>query len=119
MANHVSVICLMLSSAPKARLTRLISPLFVVFSKGGGYAYRLAPADAPLTEDTFRKQPLDFVGDSILRWDGDTSTQLEFNPEQKGWGTNQGTMPQGSMWRKVGRKMRRLAHAPGPRLLVC
>ena len=24
---------------------------------------------SPLTEDTFRKLPLDFVGNSLLRWD--------------------------------------------------
>ena len=35
---------------------------------GGGYAYRMAPADGPLTEETFGKMPLDFVGNSILRW---------------------------------------------------
>ena len=35
---------------------------------GGGYAYRMAPADGPLTEETFGKMPLDFVGNSILRY---------------------------------------------------
>ena len=29
---------------------------------GGGYSYRMAPADGPLTEATFGKMPLDFVG---------------------------------------------------------
>jgi len=61
---------------------------------GGGYAYRLAPADAPLTEETFRKLPLDMVGPSILRWGGDRSTQLEFN----GTRVSTGTVPEGSMW---------------------
>jgi hypothetical protein len=64
---------------------------------GGGYAYRLAPADAPLTEDEFRKMPLDFVGNSILRWDHNKSTQLEFNTTELGWETNKGTVPEGSM----------------------
>ena len=41
---------------------------------GGGYAYRLAPVDGPLTEEAFRKMPLDFVGNSILRWGGEKST---------------------------------------------
>ena len=72
----------------------------VMANHGGGYAYRLAPADAPLTEATFRKLPLDFSGNSALRWDGDLGTQLEFDPEAKGWQTSHGTMPQGSMWRK-------------------
>jgi hypothetical protein len=67
---------------------------------GGGYAYRLAPANAPLTEETFRKMPLDFVGNSILRWGGDKKTQLEFNSLERGWETNVGTMPPGSSWRK-------------------
>ena len=43
----------------------------VMANHGGGYAYRLAPADGrPLTEAEFRKIPLDFEGHSALRWDG-------------------------------------------------
>jgi hypothetical protein len=72
----------------------------VMANHGGGYAYRLAPADAPLTEETFRKMALDFVGNSILRWGGDKSTQIEFNSTERGWETNQGTVPSGSTWRK-------------------
>ena len=68
---------------------------------GGGYAYRMAPLDSPLDEAAFRKMPLDFVGNSILRWGGDTATQLEFSPAAKGWETSEGTVPAGSMWRKV------------------
>lgn len=68
----------------------------VMANHGGGYAYRLAPADAPLTEETFRKIPLDFVGKSALRWDGDASTQLEFDA----WQVEVGTVPQGSAFRK-------------------
>lgn len=68
---------------------------------GGGYAYRLAPADGPLTEEEFRKMPLDFAKGSTLRWGGDRSTDLNFSPEEKGWQTNQGTVPSGSMWRKM------------------
>jgi len=67
---------------------------------GGGYSYRLAPADSPLTEETFRKLPLDFDGDSILRWGGDTSTQVKFDSDARGWQTSSGTVPAGSMWRK-------------------
>ena len=67
---------------------------------GGGYAYRLAPADGPLTEESFRKTPLDFVGNSILRWGGDKATQLEFNTTERGWETTVGTTPAGSTWRK-------------------
>jgi hypothetical protein len=39
----------------------------VTANHGGGYAYRLAPADGPLTEEAFRQIPLDFVGNSTLR----------------------------------------------------
>ena len=34
----------------------------VMANHGGGYAYRIAPADGPLTETEFRKNPLNFVG---------------------------------------------------------
>lgn len=63
-------------------------------------SYRLAPADGPLTEENFGKLALDFVGNSTLRWDGDRSTQITFNTTAKGWETNVGTIPAGSMWRK-------------------
>ena len=32
----------------------------VMANHGGGYAYRLAPAGGPLTEETFGRTPLDF-----------------------------------------------------------
>ena len=68
---------------------------------GGGYAYRLAPADGPLTEAQFRKMPLDFAdGNSTLRWGGDRSTQLDFDVAARGWETDVGTVPAGSTWRK-------------------
>jgi hypothetical protein len=60
----------------------------------------MAPLDSPLTEASFRQMPLDFTGNSILRWDGDKTTQLEFNSTAKGWETDVGTVPTGSMWRK-------------------
>ena len=72
----------------------------VAANHGGGYAYRLAPLDSPLDEVTFAKMPLDFVGESILRWGGDHSTQLPFNSSARGWETSVGTTPKGSMWRK-------------------
>merc|ERR1719198_1568371 len=62
---------------------------------GGGYAYRLAKADEPLTEENFRKLPLDFVGNSILRWGGDRGSQIEFNTTERGWETRVGTVPPG------------------------
>jgi hypothetical protein len=69
---------------------------WILAQHGGGYSYRLAPADAPLTEAAFRKQPLDFVGPSYLRWGGDKSTQLAFNATR----VSVGTSPAGSMWSK-------------------
>ena len=63
---------------------------------GGGYSYRLAPADAPLTENTFNKMPLEAVGPSYLRWDGDKSTQRAFNATR----ITEGTYPKGSQWTK-------------------
>jgi hypothetical protein len=89
------------------------------------YAYRMAPLSSALTEQDFRKMPLDMVGNrcgvhppqltpavwpadvsgclgagSILRWDGNRSTQLEFNSSARGWQTDRGTVPPGSVWRK-------------------
>lgn len=72
----------------------------VAANHGGGYAYRMAPLDSPLSEQAFRKTPLDFVGNSILRWGGDDATQLEFNSTARGWETDEGTVPLGSQWRK-------------------
>lgn len=68
----------------------------VMANHGGGYAYRLAPLGAPLTEETFRKMPLDFVGESMLRWDGDLGTQLKFAASR----VSSGTVPAGSSWAK-------------------
>ena len=33
----------------------------VMFNHGGGYSYRLCPADEPLTEECFQKGHLEFV----------------------------------------------------------
>jgi hypothetical protein len=37
---------------------------------------------------------------SWSRWDGDRSTQLQFDPVVLGWQTSDGTVPVGSTWRK-------------------
>lgn len=72
----------------------------VMANHGGGYAYRLAPADGPLTEQEFQKIPLSYEGLSVLRWDGNPSTQVEFDSAKRGWETSTGTTPPGSTWRK-------------------
>ena len=98
-------------------------PAWILKDHGGGYAYRLAPGDGPLTEEEFRKTPLNFVGLSALRWDGDKAMQETFNTTELGtsryrrsvwlsqlltavhipigWETDRGTIPEGSTWRKV------------------
>jgi hypothetical protein len=58
---------------------------------------RLAPASGPLTEAAFAKHPLDFVGPSVLRWDGDPSTQMPFNATTV---SGDATFPRGSQWRR-------------------
>jgi hypothetical protein len=72
----------------------------VMANHGGGYAYRLAPADGPLTEEEFQKIPLKFEGNSALRWDGNDSSKIEFNASARGWEVREGTVPAGSTWRK-------------------
>merc|ERR1712232_725608 len=67
---------------------------------GGGYSYRLCPAEEELNEDCFRKMPLKFVGNSSLRWGGVGGEQLSFNTTALGWDVSEGTVPEGSMWRK-------------------
>ena len=64
---------------------------------GGGYQYRLAPANGPLNEETFGKLPLPFVGQQILRWGGGPAhggKELRFN----GTYVSTGTIPKGSVW---------------------
>ena len=90
----------MLAAAAITTLDADADAVCISLQHGGGYAYRIAPADGPLTEETFGKLPVDFVGNSILRWDGNYSTQIEFNTSRLGWETREGTVPPGSMWRK-------------------
>jgi hypothetical protein len=46
---------------------------------GGGYQWRIANADEPLTEANFQKTPLPFAGKPSLRWNGQSGRQLWFN----------------------------------------
>ena len=62
---------------------------------GGGYQYRLAPANGPLNEETFKKIPLDFVGQQSLRWNGPKGHQVFFNGT---YVTGAAVSPAGSMW---------------------
>jgi hypothetical protein len=68
---------------------------------GGGYSYRLCPAEKQLTEECFAKMPLAFVGNSSLRYGGEGGRRVWFDSQALGWETNVGTLPPGSSWRKV------------------
>lgn len=61
---------------------------------GGGYQYRLAPANSPLDEETFQKLPLGFVGQQALRWGGVDGKTILFD----GVYLSNGTIPKGSAW---------------------
>ena len=67
---------------------------------GGGYTYRLCPADAELNEACFQKTSLAFVGNSSLRWGGVGGKRVSFNTTALGWQVSEGTVPAGSTWRK-------------------
>jgi hypothetical protein len=68
---------------------------------GGGYQYRLAPADGPLTEPIFQQTPLAFTGNSSLRWGGVGGEQVFFNTTARGWDVGgDDVVPAGSTWRK-------------------
>jgi hypothetical protein len=78
--------------------------LFVCLGRaqhGGGYTYRLAPANGTLDETSFNQLPLPFVGPQMLRWGGGTSKggrQLSFNGT---YVTGDAVVPPGSMWAKI------------------
>lgn len=62
---------------------------------GGGYSYRLCPANRELNEDCFNEWPLPMVGKSALRWGGEGGRVLEFDAVTITEGTKAGVM-----WRK-------------------
>lgn len=64
---------------------------------GGGYQYRLCPANSKLTEECFQQHPLDFVGQSMLRWGGLEGKTQMFNAT---YVTGDAVNPPGSMWAK-------------------
>ena len=64
---------------------------------GGGYQYRLCPADQDLTEACFTKTVLPFVtraGGQAFRWGGDERTRETV----AGTYVSSGTLPKGSTW---------------------
>ena len=66
-------------------------------SHGGGYQYRLCPANGSLTEECFQQRPLDFVGQQSMRWGGVGGEQIWFN----GTYVTEGTTPPNSMWSRL------------------
>lgn len=68
----------------------------VRYNHGGGYSYRLCPANEPLTEECFQKTQLDFdVNAQTLVWNNGS---LTWPMKNKGIFVNEGTYPPGSMW---------------------
>jgi len=64
---------------------------------GGGYYWRLCnlPEDgSPVTEACFQQTPLQFVGNTSLRWNGDPTTAEEIDNVF----VSEGTHPPGSVW---------------------
>merc|ERR550532_2024004 len=44
---------------------------------GGGYQYRLCPKSEPLTEECFKRTPLEFVGNTqVLRFKNGTESEI-------------------------------------------
>ena len=66
-------------------------------SHGGGYSYRLCPANHTLDEECFQRTPLRFIGQQSMRWGGVGGEQIFFN----GTYVSEGTTPAGSMWSKL------------------
>lgn len=69
----------------------------ILANHGGGYQYRLCPANQPLTEECFQKTPLPFVGMQSFRWDAEEGVggkQTFF----QGTYVSEGTTPAGSTW---------------------
>mmetsp|Transcript_99003 Transcript_99003/g.154770 ORF Transcript_99003/g.154770 Transcript_99003/m.154770 type:complete len:412 (-) Transcript_99003:100-1335(-) len=62
---------------------------------GGGYSYRLCPANETLNEECFNKYPLTMVGQSALRWGGVGGRTLFYDAVTVTEGTKAGVM-----WRK-------------------
>ena len=69
----------------------------VKFNHGGGYSYRLCPADEELTEACFQKHPLDFAPKQALLFPNGSTLDVSASAVF----VNEGTSPAGSMWTRV------------------
>ena len=69
---------------------------------GGGYSYRLCPADSPLTEECFKKHQLDFVPDkAALLWPDGSHMMINGTYVGHDEATRNVTDPPGSMWARI------------------
>jgi len=67
----------------------------IVANHGGGYAYRLCPRSANITEDCFQRHHLNFVGDtSWIQYSDDASNRTAIPAVR----VSHGTTPAGSTW---------------------
>ena len=66
----------------------------VLNNHGGGYSYRLCPADEPLSEKCFMQHPLDFVETEQAVVDRNGKLTKVQNPVF----VSEGTTPPGSQW---------------------
>ena len=62
---------------------------------GGGYQYRLCPADSELTEACFQQSPMPFADDSSLMLSNGTMVRV------KSTFVSEGTLPVGSTWQML------------------
>ena len=69
----------------------------VKFNHGGGYSYRLCPADEELTEACFQKHPLDFAPKQALLFPNGSTLDVSASAVF----VDEGTSPAGSMWTRV------------------
>jgi hypothetical protein len=66
---------------------------------GGGYQYRLCPANSPITEKCFQDNVLDFVGKTQwIQYGG--GKDINNRTEIPAVDVSEGTVPQGSTWRR-------------------
>lgn len=71
---------------------------WIAANHGGGYAVRLCPISADMTEDCFQSHHLPFAGDSSwIQFNRNPSNRTEIRANR----TTQGTNPTGSQWTKV------------------
>jgi len=70
----------------------------IKFNHGGGYAYRLCPAEEPLTEACFQRNHLEFVQEkqALLFQNGSRKNISSFSVY-----VSEGTSPKGSTWTRI------------------